>query len=77
MLEAEKRAIVVLEQFYKDLTAQWSDIGLRNIGHVHYSPPISVDVKGERFTEDWGTIELLEAKFKNRFMGNVVDLGAS
>ncbi|RDB20097.1 hypothetical protein Hypma_012780 [Hypsizygus marmoreus] len=76
-LDEEKRAVEVLEQFYNNLKAQWSDIGLRNIGHVHYSPRISVDVEGERFTEDWGTIELLEAKFKDQFRGNVVDLGTA
>ncbi|KAH7885737.1 hypothetical protein F5I97DRAFT_1829713 [Phlebopus sp. FC_14] len=30
-----------------DVKKQWGDIDLRNSGHVHYSPPISVDVEDE------------------------------
>lgn len=74
-LDEEKRAIVTLEKFYKTLMGQWRDIAKRNIGHVLYSPPISVDVEGDRYTEDWGTFELSEEKFKDQFKGNVVDLG--
>jgi hypothetical protein len=74
-LDKHRQAVVELETFYKDVKTQWSDIVLRNIGHVHYSPPISVDVEGERYTEDWGTFVLEEAKFKAHFKGNVVDLG--
>jgi len=55
---------------------QQCDLGTRDIGHVHHSPPISVDANGERFTEDWGTIELLEEKFKTEYKGNILDLGA-
>lgn len=75
-LDEEKQAIVTLEKFHKDLMAHWSDFAQRDIGHVHYSPPTSVDVEGERYTEDWGTFELNEEKFKDQFKGNVVDLGA-
>jgi len=74
-LDKQKEAIVDLEKFYRDVKAQWGEIGMRNIGHVHYSPPVSVDTKGKKYTEDWGTFELNEAKFKARFRGNVVDLG--
>jgi hypothetical protein len=68
---------------------EWGDIEMRNIGHVHYSPPTSVDAEGKtnipnlqctfyrkRYTEDWGTFKLNEAQFKAQFSGNVVDLGA-
>jgi hypothetical protein len=74
-LDKHRQAVVELETFYKDVKTQWSDIVHRNIGHVHYSPPISVDVEGKRYTEDWGTFVLDEAKFKAHFKGNVVDLG--
>lgn len=74
-LKRAERAIGALEQFYKVLLAQWGDISRRNIGYVHFCPAVSVDAYGERFTEDWGTIELLESKFKEHFSGNVVDLG--
>jgi hypothetical protein len=75
-LDEQKQAIADLEKFYDDVKTQWIDIELRNIGHVHYSPPIYVDVEGEQYTEDWGTFDLEEAKFKAQFKGNVVDLGA-
>jgi hypothetical protein len=74
-LDEEKGAIVTLEKFHKTLTGQRCDIAKRNIGHVHYSPPISVDVEGDWYTEDWGTFELSEEKFKDQFKGNMVDLG--
>ncbi|KAF5370697.1 hypothetical protein D9758_002097 [Tetrapyrgos nigripes] len=45
-LDEQKQAIAGLEKFYEDVKAQWSDIELRNIGHVHYSPPIYADVEG-------------------------------
>ena len=75
-LDEQKQAIADIEKFYDDVKTRWSDIELRNIGHVHYSPPISVDVEGEQYTEDWGTFDLEEAKFKAQFKDNVVDLGA-
>ncbi|KAI0287829.1 hypothetical protein BC826DRAFT_1188789 [Russula brevipes] len=71
-----KEDIGALEAFYKELSAQWSDIGRRNIGHVDWAHKISVDVEGDRYTMDVGTFELDEARFKPNFKGNVVDLGA-
>ncbi|KAI6031233.1 hypothetical protein PISMIDRAFT_6659 [Pisolithus microcarpus 441] len=77
-LDKQKRVVADLKKFYKDVKVQWSDIEHRNIGHVHYSPPIAVnEIKGEWFTEDWGTFALQEAKFKAQFKGNVVDLGTA
>ena len=75
-LGEEKQAIVELETFYEEVKAQWSDIELRSIGHVHYSPSIFVGVEGKRYTEDWDTFEVVEAKFNAHFQRNVVDLGA-
>ena len=75
-LDEQKQAIADLEKFYDDVKTQWIDIWFRNIGHVHHSPPISIDVEGEQYTEDWGTFDLEEMKFKAQFKGNVVDLGA-
>ncbi|KAF9054587.1 hypothetical protein BJ165DRAFT_1439979 [Panaeolus papilionaceus] len=75
-LSTQNVAIQELEKFHCLLMSQWSDISQRNIGHVHYSPPISVVGEGlERFTEDWGTVELFSEKFKKHFAGNVIDLG--
>ena len=44
-LDKKKEAIAELEKFYDDVKARWGDIELRNIGHFHYSPSISVDVE--------------------------------
>ncbi|TFK68839.1 hypothetical protein BDN72DRAFT_768770 [Pluteus cervinus] len=73
-LDKLHRDIADLEKFYDDVKVRWSDIGFRNIGHVHYSPPVRVE---DGYTEDWGTFELEEAKFKAQFKGNVVDLGTA
>jgi len=62
-LDEQKQAIADLEKFYDDVGPQWIDIEFRNI-------------EGEQYTEDWGTFNLEEAKFKAQFKGNVVDLGA-
>ena len=75
-LAGVEKDIGVLEAFYNELNAQWSDIGRRNIGHVDWAPKISVDVEGHRYTRDVGTFELDEARFKPNFKGNVIDLGA-
>ncbi|KAI0254466.1 hypothetical protein BJV78DRAFT_1152216 [Lactifluus subvellereus] len=70
-----KKDIGVLEAFYKDAN-QWGDIARRNIGHVDWAPEISVDVQGRKYTKDIGTFEVVAAKFKAQFKGNVVDLGS-
>lgn len=74
-LSEQKQAIDALQAFYKDIKEQWGDTRHHTIGHIHYSPPISVDVVGERYTEDWGSFELEKARFEAHFKGNVIDLG--
>ena len=56
----------------------WSDMSFhRNIGHVQYTAAITVDVEGDtRYTSDWAAFLAAEAKVKDQFEGNVVDLGA-
>ncbi len=71
-----KKDIGVLEAFYKDANNQWGNIARRNIGHVNWTPKISVDVQGRRYTKDIGTFEVDAVRFKAQFKGNVVDLGA-
>ena len=68
---------VQLENFYKEVHSQWSEITLRNIGFVDWAPKISIDeVNGHKYTKDIATFEVDEVKFKSQFKGNVVDLGA-
>ncbi|TFK66837.1 hypothetical protein BDN72DRAFT_843693 [Pluteus cervinus] len=74
-LGEHKSAIVELEQLYNEINANWGDTARRNIGFLEYSPPISVDVGSGRYTRDWATIRLDEARVKPNFKGNVIDLG--
>lgn len=76
LLLERQEAIAELEEFYGEVKNQWSDIGLRNIGHVRYAKAISVDIEGgTRYTEDWGAFEVDETKVKAEFEGTFVDLG--
>jgi len=75
-LAKENKSIADLEKFYFDVMPNWSDSARRNIGIVHYSPAITLNVKPEGYTEDWGTFVLDEDKWKAQFKGNVLDLGS-
>jgi len=75
-LHKHKKALVELENLYNEINARWGDIAHRTIGVLEYSPPLSVDVDNERYTQDWATIRLDSARFRPNFKGNVIDLGA-
>ena len=76
-LEGENEALADLEALYGEVTKCWPDIkSHRNIGHVQYAPAITVDVEGGTlYTSDWAAFLAAEAKVKDEFEGNVVDLG--
>lgn len=67
---------IKVEKFFKQINTQWSNISCRDIGFVDWAPRISVDINDRRYTKDIGTFELDQAKFRDQFKGNVVDLGA-
>ena len=75
-LDNTNKAIKELEQFYERLGRDWGQASQRIIGHVLRSPPISLDVGPEGFTEDYAIFELERSKFEKVFEGNVIDLGA-
>jgi len=77
-LDGENEAIRQLEALYDEVAKYWFDINLhRDIGYVQYAEAIKVDVGGAtRYTSDWGAFLATEAKVKDQFEGNVVDLGA-
>jgi hypothetical protein len=77
-LDDETEAIADLEALHDDITKYWSNIRLhRNIGHVQYAAAISVDVEGSTlYTSDWAAFLAAEAKVRDEFEGNDVDLGA-
>ncbi|QRV97299.1 transmembrane protein [Ceratobasidium sp. AG-Ba] len=54
---------------------RWNDIARRTIGFVDWAPSISIGVDSRNYTRDIGTIELDPQRFKDNFIGNVVDLG--
>ncbi|KZT00483.1 uncharacterized protein LAESUDRAFT_764553 [Laetiporus sulphureus 93-53] len=64
-----------LQVFYKEISTQWKDPELRNIGYTDYAPSISARVDETRYTRDIGTIRLDPRKFEDFFRGNLVDLG--
>ncbi|KAI9456281.1 hypothetical protein BJY52DRAFT_1204836 [Lactarius psammicola] len=48
-----------------------------DIGYVQHAEAVKVDVEGgTRYTSDWGALLAAEAKVKDQFEGNVVDLGS-
>ncbi|KAF5381360.1 hypothetical protein D9615_008320 [Tricholomella constricta] len=77
-LNDAKEAIRQLEALYDEVTKHWPDIKLhRDIGYVQHAEAIKVDVEGgTRYTSDWGAFVVAEAKVKDQFEGNVVDLGS-
>ncbi|KAI1794500.1 hypothetical protein LXA43DRAFT_107496 [Ganoderma leucocontextum] len=76
-LEEENEAIADLEHLHGEVTKYWSNIKLhRNIGHVQYAPAIKVDEGRTQYTADWAVFLAAEAKVKDVFEGNVVDLGS-
>ena len=76
-LDDENEAIADLEALYDQVMKDWSNIKLhRNIGHVRYAEAITVDEDDTQYTSDWAAFSAAEAKVKDQFEGNVVDLGA-
>ncbi|KAK0193406.1 hypothetical protein F5146DRAFT_1110115 [Armillaria mellea] len=77
-LKAAEASIKAHNQFHDETTKYWSEESQRVIGHIAYSPPISVGTGTERYTEDWALIELDHDKidWKN-FKGNVIELGTN
>jgi hypothetical protein len=77
-LKDEHENIAELEALYYEVLNDWADIKLRrNIGHVQYAAPLTVDVEGRTlYASDKGAFLAVEAKVKAEFEGNVVDLGA-
>lgn len=75
-LEDETEAIAQLEALQAEVTKEpWSNIKLRDIGHIQYAAPITVD-GSTKYTSDWAVFQATEAKVRPHFKGNVVDLGA-
>ena len=75
-LQEAKTVIDTLEKFQSDVKKLWSAESQRVIGHIAYSPPISVGTGTTGFIGDWALIELDCEKIDwKTFGGNVIDLG--
>jgi hypothetical protein len=75
-LQESKEPIDPLNELHADVTNNWSAESQRILGHIVYSPPISVSTGTNTFTEDWALIELDNEKIDwKTFRGNVIDLG--
>ena len=76
-LDDNAEAIADLEALRDKITKDWSNIKLhRDIGHIQYATAISVDLEGgTRYTSDWAAFLADEAKVRDEFEGNIVDLG--
>ena len=75
-LQDTKEDIDTLEKFQSDVRKLWSAESQRVIGHIAYSPPISVGTGTTGFTEDWALVELDGERIDwKTFRGNVIDLG--
>ncbi|KAH8989861.1 hypothetical protein EDB86DRAFT_3104234 [Lactarius hatsudake] len=75
-LERAEEAIESLNEFHTEVTKSWSTECQHVLGHVVYSPPISVGIGPKLFTEDWALIELHGEKIDwADFKGNGIDLG--
>ncbi|KAI0765460.1 hypothetical protein C8Q74DRAFT_1205077 [Fomes fomentarius] len=76
-LDDDNEAILDLEAFFDEVKRYWSSTKFRDIGHVQYAPAITVDEEGGTlYTSDWAAFLAAEAKVKDTFEGNVVDLGS-
>lgn len=76
--EQAKKAIEALEKFLLDVSRHWKKREDRVLGHVVLSPPISLAVGEEGFTEDWAVINIDDSKINStNFVGNVIDLGTT
>ena len=77
-LEQTKQAIGILQTFLTDVCRAWRKRENRVLGHIVLSPPISLNVGEEGFTEDWAVIEIDTSKVDlTNFVGNVIDLGTT
>ncbi|KAG8703591.1 hypothetical protein FRC08_002747 [Ceratobasidium sp. 394] len=75
-LRQATEAMEKLNVFYQGVSTHWATRESRLLGHVILSPPISVGLGSECYTEDWAIIEIDTSKVDaSNFQGNAIDLG--
>jgi hypothetical protein len=75
-LEETTEEIDELQELHERTKKDWSKPTQRIIGHVVYSPAITVGTAPHGFTRDYAVVKLDKEKFRKSFKGNVLDLGA-
>jgi hypothetical protein len=76
LLDEANEAMEALEKFHNEVKKDWSEPSQRVLGHIVYSPRITLGVGTEGFTEDYAVVELDSSKIEKAFKGNVIELGA-
>ena len=77
LLEEVNDAIYELQELYGQTKEDFGKPSQRVIGHIVWSPAITVGTAPHGFTKDVCVIKLDKTRFMPNFKGNVIDLGAS
>ena len=76
LLEETTDAINELRELYERTKKDFGKPSQRVIGHVFWSPAITIGAAPHNFTKDVCVVRLDKARFLPNFKGNVIDLGA-
>ncbi len=76
LLDETTDAINELQELYEQTKKDFSEPNQRVIGHVVWSPAITIGTAQHGFTKDVCVVKLDKARFLPNFKGNVIDLGA-
>ncbi|EIW75088.1 hypothetical protein CONPUDRAFT_66084, partial [Coniophora puteana RWD-64-598 SS2] len=74
-LDKAEKAMEALGVLLNQVSKDWNKLDKRILGHIFYSPAITLGVGEHRFTEDWGIFQVDPAKLSDGFQGNKIDLG--
>jgi hypothetical protein len=76
LLQETTDAINELQNLYEQTKKDFGKPSQRVIGHVVWSPAITIGTAPHGFTKDVCVVKLDKARFLPNFKGNVIDLGA-
>ena len=77
LVDRAEANVKALTAFRHELSTHWATEQSRVLGHVIFSPPITVGAGTEQYTQDVAVIEIDAAKIDpSTFTGNVIDLGS-
>ena len=76
LLKETTDAINELQELYEQTKMDFGKPSQHVIGHVVWSPAITVGTAPHAFTKDVCVVKLDKARFLPNFKGNIIDLGA-